>query len=83
MSGIITERQLPKRKYNIAARLELMNRKDHEIAIRHLLTALQPASRSSLYRWMNTLETDVFEIKYSCQQKIAAVFGCKVDDLVD
>jgi|GEM_PF-2187353 len=68
-------------KYNIRMRLDQLNRSQHEEMIRKLLEAISPASRSTLYRWINTRKEDNFQIPYTLQVKIAALFGCTVDDL--
>jgi len=68
-------------KYNIRKRLDELNRHEHEEMIRQLLEAISPASRSTLYRWINTKEKAHFQIPYTLQVKIAALFGCTVDEL--
>lgn len=68
-------------KYNIRGRLDQLTRQEHEEMIRKLLLTINPASRSTLYRWINTKEKDHFQIPYTMQVKIAALFGCTVDEL--
>ncbi len=68
-------------KYNIRTRLDQLSRQEHEEMIRELLLAVSPASRSTLYRWINTKTQDHFQIPYTIQVKIAELFGCTVDEL--
>lgn len=68
-------------KYNIRARLDLLNRQEHEVMIRSLLQIISPSARSTLYRWINTRQQDNFQIPYTIQVKIAALFDCSVDEL--
>ncbi len=68
-------------KYNIRMRLDQLNRQEHEEMIRNILHHISPASRSTLYRWINTRQQDHFQIPYTMQVKIAALFGCTVDEL--
>ena len=68
-------------KYNIRLRLDKLCRQEHEEMIRKLLEAISPASRSTLYRWINTKEKDSFQRPYTRQVRIAALFGCTVDEL--
>lgn len=68
-------------KYNIRLRLDQLDRLQHEEMIRNLLEAVHPASRSTLYRWINTRKDAHFQIPYTVQLKIAALFSCHVDEL--
>ena len=68
-------------KYNIRERLDKLNRKEHEHMMRELLQAINPASRSTFYRWINTRTEDHFQIPYTHQLRIAALFQCTVDEL--
>lgn len=68
-------------KYNIRARLDVLGRKEHEEMMRQLLELIYPVSRSTFYRWLNTKEHARFQITYTVQVSIAALFGCQVDEL--
>ncbi|WP_157977185.1 hypothetical protein [Taibaiella helva] len=69
-------------KYNIRERLDKLTRKEHEMIMRRLLEAIQPASRSTFYRWINTEAEAAFQIPYTKQLKIAALLGCTIDELM-